>query len=291
MCGFDRLSTKRYRLRTPDRAQIHAKIMDAETKTFIILVCSIALAHGGVRVMWGALCPIVFGERRWAQLSDAKQYEIRLAFNCAVNGILAPALVYPALTSTPPLNQNGLYATVFPRHEGSVLGCAASVGYLLYDLLAMLSNFTVSIKANGVVAYNLYIWHHALSIMFWPVAVLHNSFVFFVNWFVASEASSTFLAARGAMLSLGTINTPVGVAVQLGFVASFFMSRIYVMPNLMKSVYYADRGQVPAWQANIARCTVPLPFLLNIYWWMMILRSMYKVIFGKKRGGKGKKAA
>ena len=189
--------------RAVDRAPIHAKIMDAETKTFIILVCSIALAHGGVRVMWGALCPIVFGERRWAQLSDAKQYEIRLAFNCAVNGILAPALVYPALTSTPPLNQNGLYATVFPR-RGSVSGAQHQSG-TSSTTSCMLSNF-VSIKASGVVAYNLYIWHHALSIMFWPVAVLHNSFVFFVNWFVASEASSTFLAARACQA--GAINTP-----------------------------------------------------------------------------------
>ena len=264
--------------------------MDTEIKSFILLVCAIALAHGGVRVMWGAICPIVFGERRWKALSDAKQYEIRLAFNCALNGILAPALVYPALTSTPPLNPNGLYATVFPRHEGSVLGCAASVGYLLYDFLAMLSNYTVSMKANGVVAYNLYLWHHALSVAFWPVAVLHNSFVFFVNWFVASEASSAFLAARGAMLSLGTINTPLGMVVQFGFVLSYFMSRIYVMPNLVKSIYYADWGQVPAWQANIARFTVPLPFMLNIYWGILIVRSMVKVLFGKKKG-KGKKAA
>ena len=28
--------------------------MDTETKSFILLVCAIALAHGGVRVMWGA---------------------------------------------------------------------------------------------------------------------------------------------------------------------------------------------------------------------------------------------
>jgi hypothetical protein len=114
--------------------------------------------------------------------------------------------------------------------------------------------------------------------------------VFFVNWFVASEASSAFLAARGAMLSLGTINTPVGMVVQFGFVLSYFMSRIYVMPNLVKSIYYADWGQVPAWQANIARFTVPLPFMLNIYWGILIVRSMVKVLFGKKKG-KGKKAA
>ena len=43
------------------------------------------------------------------------------------------------------------------------------------------------------------------------------------------------------------------MAVQLRFVASFFMSRI-VVPNLIKSIYYADWVQVPAWQANIARC-------------------------------------
>jgi hypothetical protein len=84
------------------------------------------------------------------------------------------------------------------------------------------------VAANGKAMFHLYVWHHLLSILFWPVAILNNSFVYFVNWFVASEASSLWLAIRGAMLTLKTINTPLGMFVQLGFVASFFLSRIVV---------------------------------------------------------------
>jgi hypothetical protein len=59
------------------------------------------------------------------------------------------------------------------------------------------------VAANGKAMFHLYVWHHLLSILFWPVI-------------------------RGAMLTLKTINTPLGMFVQLGFVASFFLSRIVV---------------------------------------------------------------
>ena len=91
-----------------------------------------------------------------------------------------------------------------------------------------------------------------IDAFFRPVAILNNSFVYFVNWFVASETSSLWLAIRGAMLTLKTINTPLGMLVQLAFVASFFLSRIVVMPDLVRSLVGADWSAVPGWQAILA---------------------------------------
>jgi hypothetical protein len=51
---------------------------------------------------------------------------------------------------------------------------------------------------------------------------------------VASEASSLFLGLRGAMLTLRTINSPLGWVVQLSFVATFFVARIFVMPDMVR---------------------------------------------------------
>jgi hypothetical protein len=213
----------------------------------------------------------------------------------ALNGLLAPALVYPALTRTPPVVLVGgveRFATVFPdRHPGSDLGCAAAIGYMAFDLGSMVVGYAASVEANGKFTYWLYVWHHLLSILFWPVAILNSSFVYFVDWFVASECSSSWLAIRGAMLALDTINTPLGVLVQLAFVASFFAGRIVVMPDLIRSLLRADWGAVPAWQARLAACTVPIPFALNAHWGIMIARSVVKVATGGGAKGKKKKFA
>ena len=186
----------------------------------------------------------------------------------ALNGFAAPAMVFPALTRLPGLTKSGLlFETVnTTSHPNASIACALAIGYMTFDLGAMLVGWRTSIKANGWLTYQLYIWHHLLSILFWPVAVLCGSFTFFVNWFVLSEMSSPWLGMRGAMLSLGTINTPLGLVVQLLFVLTFVLGRIVVMPDLIKAFVWADWEAVPAWQARIAKTTVPIPFLLNAYW-------------------------
>ncbi|MDB9924849.1 TLC domain-containing protein [bacterium] len=205
----------------------------------------------------------------------------------SLNGFLAPFMVLPALTRLPELTKSGTFEiTNSVVHPNASIACALAIGYMTFDLFSMIIGYKASVKANGVLTYHLYIWHHLLSILFWPVAVLFGSFTFFVNWFVLSELSSPFLGIRGAMLSLGTINTPLGMLVQLLFVISFFAGRIIVMPNLVWAFWNADWTSVPGWQATIARVTIPIPFALNLYWGVMICRSVGKVVFGGKKGKK-----
>ena len=207
----------------------------------------------------------------------------------ALNGIVAPLLVMPALTRTPPSCRTA--RTPPSSSSPSQLRPRVRDGHRLHGLRPRrhahrLQSFH-QVQRRGDVS--LYVWHHLLSILFWPVAILNNAFVFFVDWFVASEMSSPWLAVRGAMLTLGTINTPLGILVQLAFVATFFLGRIWVMPDLVLSLRFADWSAVPAWQANLAACTVPIPFMLNIYWGLMIARSVVKVAFGGKSGKAGAK--
>ena len=75
---------------------------------------------------------------------------------------------------------------------------------------------------------------------------------------------------------------------QLLFVVSFFLSRIAVMPDLVRSLAGADWASVPGWQANLALSLVPIPFLLNTYWQVMIFKSVAKVVMGGGGGGGGK---
>ena len=169
-------------------------------------------------------------------LPEPKRYSLRFAPNMALNGLVAPLVVVPALTRLPALTKHGAFETVGTvAHPNASVACALAIGYMAFDLGSMLVGYRASVKANGVLTFHLYVWHHLLSILFWPVAILNGSFVHFVNWFVASECSSLWLALRGAMLSLGTINTPLGLVVQLLFVITFFGSRVVVMPDRARS--------------------------------------------------------
>ena len=114
----------------------------------------------------------------------------------ALNGIVAPLLVMPALTRTPPSCRTARTPPSSSPAINSDLACATAIGYMAFDLGAMLIGYKASIKSNGAAMFHLYVWHHLLSILFWPVAILNNAFVFFVDWFVASEMSSPWLAVR-----------------------------------------------------------------------------------------------
>lgn len=217
-------------------------------------------------------------------MPEPKRYSLRFAPNMALNGLVAPLVVVPALQRLPALTRDGAFETVGTvAHPNASVACALAIGYMAFDLGSMLVGYEASVKANGLLTFHLYVWHHLLSILFWPVAILHGSFVFFVNWFVASECSSLWLALRGAMLSLGTINTKIGLIVQLLFVITFFGGRIVVMPDLVRAFVFADWDKVPGWQAAIAKATVPVPFALNVYWGLMIARSVAKVALGGKK--------
>lgn len=103
-------------------------------------------------------------------LEPHKQYTLLVTPNMMTNAVLAPSLVLPALSLLPPLSPNGAYGNHqgAPRHPASFYGCAASVGYLTFDLLVMITSYKVSMRANGGKGqYWLYIWHHMFSIIFW----------------------------------------------------------------------------------------------------------------------------
>jgi hypothetical protein len=217
-------------------------------------------------------------------LPEPKRYSLRFAPNMALNGLVAPLVVVPALTRLPALTRDGAFETVGTvAHPNASVACALAIGYMAFDLGSMLVGYEASVKANGVLTFHLYVWHHLLSILFWPVAILTRLVRALRQLVRRSECSSLWLALRGAMLSLGTINTPIGLIVQLLFVITFFGGRIVVMPDLVRAFVFADWDKVPGWQAAIAKATVPVPFALNVYWGLMIARSVAKVALGGKK--------
>lgn len=265
-----------------------AGTMDDAATSYLLVFTASFLANAAIRLVGDACLPSLVGRARWNALTPSQKYALALTPNSMFNSLLAPALVFPALTRTPPLTKRGKFAVITPSVDGdSSNACAVAIGFMAYDLVSMLWNYEASVRSNGKGLFHLYVWHHVLSILFWPVAILNRAFVYFVNWFILSEHSSFWLSLRGSMLTLGTINTPAGLFVQLAFVVSFFGARVAVMPDLYRSYVNADWAAVPGWQATIAAWTVPIPSMLNAYWGFLIVKSLAKVALGG--GGKKKK--
>jgi hypothetical protein len=55
--------------------------------------------------------------------------------------------------------------------------------------------------------------------------------------------------------------------------------------SMAKADWFAEN--VPGWQLPFAFFTVPVPAMLNVYWWFMIMGAFWKVVSG---GNKKKEA-
>ena len=71
----------------------------------------------------------------------------------------------------------------------------------------------------------------------------------------------------------GILDTAFGVIVQLSFVGLFFWVRMWPLLDNIVSIAKADwfAENVPRWQVPFAWMSVPLPLILNVYWWFMIM--------------------
>ena len=83
----------------------------------------------------------------------------------------------------------------------------------------------------------------------------------------------------------GILDTAFGVIVQLSFVGLFFWVRMWPLLDNIVSIAKADwfAENVPRWQVPFAWMSVPLPLILNVYWWFMIMGAFWKVVSGEKK--------
>ena len=285
---------------------------------FLVLACASFVAHEALHAMSARALPsrFFFGAEKWARLAPHRRAQVLHAPNQILNGLVAGTVVETTRFPSE-MKKNGKFdvgtrttkrgvvgkfitkvlgggggkrlgnrkkAALFKR--STIVAMAASCGYLMYDfLLLTIFDRKNMLRAHGRRQYAIYVFHHLLPLLMWPLALHHGTFEYFVAWGVRSELSQAAMGLRTICIGMGILDTAFGVIVQLSFVGLFFWVRMWPLLDNIVSIAKADwfAENVPRWQVPFAWMSVPLPLILNVYWWFMIMGAFWKVVSGEKK--------
>ena len=167
----------------------------------------------------------------------------------------------------------------------TVRSMCVSAGYFLFDLSLLVGFDRKNLrKAHGKIHYPLYVMHHALPLIFWPIAMHYGTFEYFIAWQVRSELTQVGWGLRTIFIGLSIIDTIPGLFVELLFICTFFHVRISPYPEQLNAFLNIDwmDPKLPSWRILPAIILVPIPLLLNAFWWLNIIRVIYIVLIKKK---------
>lgn len=215
--------------------------------------------------------------------------------NATLSVILcAPAFV--AITSDPNLSN---HIAVPQNHPGSRCGSLAVAyisGYMIFDLINMIVYSTESTLAYKAQPRMLYFGHHTFSFLFWPYAVVTNGsngstlFFFFIMLFILSEGTNLFMCLRRMFILAGAGSSPMFQVVSITWLVSYILLRLVPIPSIVALMFGAtDWSTVSMVDKVLGWLTVPIPVMLNLYWTMLIVQTLMKMIKGKPRGRKERK--
>jgi len=242
------------------------------------LFVSGALATFGACCVWLVLWCKVMAPAipRYASCSDEDRCYLT---NSVVN--LLPCAVVPAILivagrpSTAPWTDGTLAPTPL-----ALVAVGANCGYMAYDTL-----FCLYYEKHRT-ALNFF--HHLTSLFLWPWAMLSHRGVLFVEFFAFTEITGVLQHLRVIMARLGHDSSPLYAAVGLSWTLSFFVVRILPGPYLLYLAAYIVMHNT--WQPIslfmrwLGILTIPLPFLLNFYWFCLMIKGL--VGFLKKYNSK-----
>jgi len=164
------------------------------------------------------------------------------------------------------------YNFLYPASAETIKACGVSLGYMLWDLSILLMDADDQMRAyGGAQAYTLYLVHHGLSLMAWPYAVGRGRCVYFINWFLVSEVTNFNMSLRWFLMKAKLENSKLYLWNGLTWLPLFFCIRVMVIPNLIDALLHSDWEVLTTGEKWTARLLLPIPMLLNTYWWWLIL--------------------
>jgi hypothetical protein len=191
--------------------------------------------------------------------------------------LTAPLLAFAAIRELP-LSDERVLAVAPPVAALRAVGL--SCGYMLYDLMFILW--------HAQLRSPLLIGHHVFSILFFPYATLQGRVVLIVMFFVATEATNVGQHLRVILLRLSLEHTKAYVINGVAWAVAFFVMRIVPSPYLFSKLWHGSYAEFSTLDFVITITTVPLPFLLNTYWFGLIFRGVVSFLT-KKKGTKAEK--
>jgi len=179
----------------------------------------------------------------------------------------------------------------------------ASLGYWIYDLLALFNITSPGSTKAGIKSYMKELPRRiGAFIRWWPGIIFHHLGILILIYYgilgdgkrghgdgviamgQMMELSSIFVAARSALAKLNLKASGAYLGVSIAMVISFFLVRIVLLPSIF--ILYGqqtNRSAIQAWFSIPIKCQLGTAafFCLNLYWFMLMVRGSVKV-FKKK---------
>jgi len=178
--------------------------------------------------------------------------------------VTAPILATAALLDIPSFD-NAFVMDARPTNP-ALHAVGISIGYMLYDTCYMLWHKEVRSP--------LMMGHHIVSILVWPYAVLRGRALTIVLFFIITEATNVGQHGRGMLLRLGLKHTKLYMVVGISWIVLFFVVRIVPSPYALYKLAYGNYSSYNTFDFCLLWVTCPLPFLLNTYWFYLLVRGL-----------------
>jgi hypothetical protein len=202
--------------------------------------------------------------------------------------VTAPCLAVLAMSGVPVMD-NELVMDAAPT-TAALRAVGISCGYMLYDTCYMLRHRQVRSP--------LMLMHHLLSILVWPYAVLRRRALLLVLFFIITEVTNIGQHTRMILYKLGLKHTKTYLVVGVSWIGLFFVVRIVPGPYLFYKLCRGNYTAYNTFDSGLMMLTCPLPFMLNSYWFYLLVRGLISHIYenrgkdagARREGSKGAKA-
>lgn len=196
----------------------------------------------------------------------------------AIYALFYDAAMYDILQHCMQFNYDALYEKIFLIQESTYCSFLVTmcVGYFTWDLY----NYRIQEVFEFVM-----ILHHLISIIVWPIATCYGLGNFFLLYFIATEFSSPLIHVRWYLRSIYGKKIEWLIAT-VTFVLVFTFARIITMPYVLFGLYASNTWQhssLPFWLRLISTSTLYLPCLLNMYWFLYILKMCTSFLCDSKK--------
>lgn len=191
----------------------------------------------------------------------------------------APLLAIPAIMELPLHDNESLLHA--PPSTLALRAVGLSAGYMLYD--------TVYCLSYRQVRSPLIILHHAFSFVLFPYATLRHRSILLVLFFVSTELTNLGQHLRILLLKLGHEASRLYLWNGVAWAVAFFVVRILPSPYFFYKLVSSSYEQYSTFDFYLAAATVPLPFMLNSFWFYMLSIGVlnFRNKWQRMRGGGG----
>ena len=157
---------------------------------------------------------------------------------------------------------------------GALRAVGISCGYMLYDTCYML--------LHRQVRSPLMLGHHLLSVLIWPYAVLRRRALVLVLFFIVTEVTNVGQHSRQILLRLGLTHKKLYMVVGVSWIALFFLVRIVPGPYFFYTLVQGEYASYNGFDYALMMLTCPIPFMLNSYWFYLLVRGLISFLQKKK---------